>query len=425
MFQTKSWKPSYLRDRIKERVFGHTAPSLIRVDTNSSRNFKVGTLTASPSFVSQSRDSRSTANEEELARLAFQKMLMEEPLPALPTAEEEEATNLRVKQVPASEKPLPALPAAHEEQAGRVERREILMEKPLPALPSTEIPSCLLPAGGSRGNTLTTSTSTTHHDSVAPEADGLGISVHRVDTPGPTAVCKSRKPDGDDWATIASHTADEDEDEDDADDNDGNDDEAEPDPNNHIPVRLINMKDSKLWPGHVVVLFNPDFLIGLKHVLKAHKAYDRAKANAELNTRVSQKLTSHLQMQIARCEQELENLNPDNRLSTQCNGLDNLPSAPNTNASRAKASLATFRRMLEYIETRRESGTASLEKQACALYLSQLGINANFEQAFLSGEMLKPSDISSPSPVQESDVDLECQALCSRFGVQLRGDGEA
>jgi hypothetical protein len=420
MSQSKSWTPSRLRDHIKERVFGHTTPSLKRVDTNGSRNFEIGTLTASLSSVSQSRDSHLTANEEEIARLALQKMLMDKRLPALPTAEEEEATNLRVKKVSVLEKPLSALPTAHQEQAGRVERGKILIENPLPALLSTEIPSCLLPAGGLRGNALTTTPSTARRESVAPEAVGLGISAHRADTPGRTAVCKPRKPDGDDWATIASRDEDETEHEDDDDD-----DESEPDPNNHIPVRVINMVDSKRWPGHVVVLFNPDFLIGLKHVLKAHRAYDRAKAKAEITRRASGKLIIHLQKQISRCEHDLEKFNPDNRLSTHCNRLDDLPSALNTNASRAKASLVTLRHMLEYVESRRESVTTSLDRQAQALYLSQLGINANFEQAFISGKILKASDISPPSHVQESDVDLECQALCSQYGIQLREDDKA
>jgi hypothetical protein len=421
MFQSKSWTPSKLSDRIKERVFGHTAPSPRRVDTNDSRNFKIGTLTASLSSVSRSRDSPFTANEEEAARLAFQKMLMEKPLPALPTAEEEEAINLRVKGIAVLEKPLTAPPTAHQERTGRVERRKMPMEKPLPALPSTGIPPCLLPAGGSRGNTLATSTSTAHYDSVAPEAAGLGISLHRVDTPGPTAICKPEKPEGDDWATIASRDEDETEDEED----DDNDDESEPDPNNHIPVRIVNMKDSKRWPGHVVVLFNPDFLIGLQHVLKAHKAYDRAKVKADLTTRVSQKLKSHLQTEIARCEHDLEKLNPKNRLSTQCNSLSDLPSALNTDVVRTEASLVKFQQMLQYIETRRESATASLEKQAQALYLAQLGINSNFEQAFLNERMLEASDLSPPSAVQESDVDIERQALCSKFSIELGEDGIA
>jgi hypothetical protein len=390
------------------------------VDTNDSRNFKIGTLTASLSSASRSRDSRSTANEEEAARLAFQKMLMEKPLPPLLTAEEEEATNLRVKGISVLKKPLPAPPTAREKQTGRVERRTLLIEKPLPALPSTGIPTCLLPAGGSRGNTLATSTSTANHESIAPEAAGLGISLHRVDTPGPTAICKPKKPEGDDWATIASRDEDETGDEDDDDD-----DESEPDPNNHIPVRIVNMKDSKRWPGHVVVLFNPDFLIGFQHVLKAHTAYDRAKAKADFTTRVSQKLTSHLQTEIARCEHDLEKLNPKNRLSTQCNSLSDLPSALNTDVARTEASLVTFQEMLQYIETRRERATASLENQAQALYLSQLGINANFEQAFLSEKMLNASDVSPPSSVQESDVDLECQNLCSQFGIELGEDGNA
>jgi hypothetical protein len=416
MFQSKSWAPSKLRDRIKERVFGHTAPSLRRVDPNDSRNFKIDTLTASLSSVSRSRDSRFTATEEEAARLSFQKMLMDKPLPALPTAEEEEATNLRVKGIAVLERPLPAPPTAHGKRTGRVERRKMPMEKPLPALPSTGIPPCLVPAGGSRGNTLAASTSTAPHESVAPEAAGLGISLRRVDTPGPTAVCKPKKPEGNDWATIASRDEDETGDE---------DDESEPDPNNHIPVRIVNIKDSKRWPGHVVVLFNPDFLIGLQHVLKAHKAYDRAKAKADLTTRVSQKLTSHLQTEIARCEHDLEKLNPKNRLSTQCNSLSDLPSALNTDVARTEASLVKFQQTLQYIQTRRESATASLEKQAQALYLAQLGINSNFEQAFLSEELLKASDLSPPSTVQESDVDIECRALCSKFSIELGEDGNA
>jgi hypothetical protein len=233
------------------------------------------------------------------------------------------------------------------------------MEKPLPALPSTGISPCLLPAGGSRGNTLAASTSTAPHESVAPEAAGLGISLRRVDTPGPTAVCKPKKPEGDDWATIA------------------------------------------------------------------HKAYDRAKAKADLTTRVSQKLTSHLQTEIARCEHDLEKLNPDNRLSTHCNSLSDLPSGLNTEAARVKANLVKFQQMLQCIGARRESATASLENQAQALYFAQLGINANFEQAFLSAKMLKASDLSPPSAVQKSDVDHECRALCSKFGIELGEDEKA
>lgn len=224
MLHPVSWIPPTVRQFFEERVFRQkSALSLTRVETNSARNFRIGTHAAD----SQLRNSQSTVEKEEVAKWKFEKYRMEKPLPVLPTAEQEEATRLRVER--------------------------LMMEKPLPALPVPESSLFELPASPS-----TIFRPTTHGNNGSQEVHGLGISVNHADQSTSTLTPKSSNPDHEEWSTITSSASDSDSDSDASSTTTvTNTNTNTSDPNAHIPVRAVDIGDSEVWPGSAVSSSTP------------------------------------------------------------------------------------------------------------------------------------------------------------------------
>jgi hypothetical protein len=188
-----------------------------------------------------------------------------------------------------------------------------------------------------------------------------------------------------------------------------------------VPVRAFEMPDGTHWPGHAIIMCNSDFLARLTHILKACKACQAAKRNAELEKRATDSFALKLRVQIAKCEIRLQRLDPEIQLAKQYNVFDNATSGPSLTALKLEKKLETLKSFLERATFRCAETLAALEKQSQRLRAVQAAVNADFEKALSDADMLGDEN-GPPSGVQAADVVSEYKAFCSQNGITWDGD---
>ena len=196
-------------------------------------------------------------------------------------------------------------------------------------------------------------------------------------------------------------------------------------PNLDVPVSVSGLTNSTDWPGHAILLCNPAFLSSVTDLLKARKAYEKAKRDANLIKSATDSFGLKLKMEITKTGIRLHRFYPDIQLAKQYKVFESATSGPGAATAmklqRKQEELGSFlERALE-----RCAGTfAALEKQSQDLRAAQAAVNADLEKAFADADILG-GEIDAPDAVQVSDVIGECRAFCRENGITWDGsEGE-
>ena len=196
-----------------------------------------------------------------------------------------------------------------------------------------------------------------------------------------------------------------------------NDDENDFKPDLHVPVRASELTNSTDWPGHALLLCNPAFLTRLTDLLKARKAYERAKRDANLIRTSTDAFALKLKLEIARTEIRLKRLDPDIRLAKQYNVFENATGGPSATALKLEKKVKTLEGFRQRATERCADTFAALEQRSQMLRAAQAAVNADLEKAFSDAGMLG-DDIGAPDVAQASDVIGEYRALCLQNGIK-------
>lgn len=195
-------------------------------------------------------------------------------------------------------------------------------------------------------------------------------------------------------------------------------------PDLHVPVRASELTNSTDWPGHAILLCNPAFLTRLADLLKARKAYERARRDANLIRSCTDAFALKLKMEIARTEIRLKRFDPDIRLAKQYNVFENATGGPSATALKLEKKLKTLEGFQQRAMQRCADTFAALEQRSQMLRAAQSAVDADFEKAFSNAGMLG-GGIGAPDGVQASQVIGEYRAFCRQNGIKWDGcEGE-
>lgn len=294
---------------------------------------------------------------------------------------------------------LDTLAAEARRQAAEPTYKEEWEEKPLPFPPSHETSASTLPANAPPGIILSLDT---RSETAFQEATRPSAASHHAGT--------QNRASRDTWITVEESIF--------SDKENGNDFRPDLD----IPIRAADLTNSTDWPGHAILLCNPAFITRLTDLLKARKAHEKAKRDANLIKSATETFASKLKMEIARTEIGLKRFSPEIRLAKQYDVFGKATTGPSATALRLERKMKILTSFLKRAEERHADIFTALEKQEENLRAAQAVVNADLEKAFADADMLG-GRFDAPKGVQVSDVLGEYKAFCRQNGIKWDGCG--
>jgi hypothetical protein len=188
-------------------------------------------------------------------------------------------------------------------------------------------------------------------------------------------------------------------------------------PDLHVPVRASELTNSTDWPGHAILLCNPAFLTRLTDLLKARKAHERAKRDANLLRSSTDAFALKLKTEIARTEIRLERFDPDIRLAKQYDVFESATGGPSATALKLERKLKMLEGFRRRAMERCDDTFAALGQRSQMLRAAQAAVDADLEKAFSDAGMLGGGP-GAPDGAQASDVIGEYRAFCRQNGIR-------
>lgn len=178
--------------------------------------------------------------------------------------------------------------------------------------------------------------------------------------------------------------------------------------------RLSGMSD-RTARGHVFLRLDFDLCKAVADVLKAHRAFQRVRADAETKQHANNKFIDKLKQRIVRTERNLDRMKGFQYMR----GIQYQSEAPDytTEISALKASLSDLTDALVDATDRREETIASIEREAQQCCAAQIDVNAYLERVFIGANLLERADVLPPRRPQAGALNVEYKTLVEQHGI--------
>lgn len=167
--------------------------------------------------------------------------------------------------------------------------------------------------------------------------------------------------------------------------------------------------------GHVVLYLDFDVCRAITDALKAHRAYQRIRAEEDARQRINDRLIAKVKTEIARTDQRLETIGRFQSVHEEY-GASGAPDL-GMKIFELDREMAKLKHILIHATDYRERTIASLEKQARELCATQADLNGVFEQALISANLLARSDVLPPRREPEGVEDGVYKRILDEHGI--------